>query len=103
MELTKTFLLIAALPALSVAEEVKITLPSETSTFKAGKGVELAQAHCIMCHSTEYIAIQPPMPRAFWEGVVKKMTEKFGAPTPADKMAAIADYLSATYGVAEKK
>ena len=45
--------------------------------FKKAPGVELMQANCLMCHSSEYIASQPPMPRKFWEASVKKMKEKF--------------------------
>lgn len=56
-----------------------------------------------MCHSTEYVAMQPPMPRKFWEAAVKKMKEKFGAPTPDAQVAALVDYLTVNYGVPEKK
>lgn len=83
--------------------EVTITLPPETGTYRQAPGVELAQANCLMCHSTEYVAMQPPMPRKFWEAAVKKMKEKFGAPTPDTQVAALVDYLTANYGVPEKK
>jgi len=42
--------------------------------------------------------MQPPMPCKFWEATVKKMKEKFGVPTPDAHVAALVDYLSATYG-----
>jgi mono/diheme cytochrome c family protein len=84
------------------AAPVSITLPPETGTYKAAAGAELAQANCLTCHSVEYVTSQPPMPRKFWEANVKKMKEKFGAPIPDDQIAKIADYLTATYGVAEK-
>jgi mono/diheme cytochrome c family protein len=90
-----------ALTAAAIAGEVKITLPAETGTYKAAPGVELAQAHCTMCHSTEYVATQPPMPRKYWEATVKKMREKFGAPAPEAQTAAIVDYLVAAYGAPE--
>src|SRR5687767_3071570 len=82
---------------------LEITLPAETATLKPGKGVELAQAHCMMCHSVDYISTQPPMPRKFWEASVKKMKDKFAAPIPDDANAALADYFTAAYGVPDKK
>jgi len=82
-----------------LAGDVSITLPAETAALKPGKGAELAQANCLICHSAEYISTQPPMPRKFWEASVKKMIEKYAAPTPPDVTAALADYLTATYGV----
>jgi hypothetical protein len=76
---------------------VRIELPTETATYRPGPGVEKAQALCISCHSAEYVATQPPMPRKFWEASVKKMKEKFGAPLP-DDTTALVDYLTNTYG-----
>ena len=100
----KAFLLIlAALGAAATAAEVKITLPAESGAFKPGKGADLAQAHCVICHSVEYISTQPPMARKFWEATLKKMKEKFAAPTPDDILPALAEYLTAAYGVPDRK
>ena len=88
--------------SLALAGEVAITLPPETAALKPGKGAELAQANCIVCHSVDYIATQPPMPRKFWDATVKKMIEKYAAPTPADVTGAIAEYLTVAYGVPDK-
>ncbi|WP_050030618.1 hypothetical protein [Verrucomicrobium sp. BvORR034] len=71
--------------------------PAETGTYKSGPGVELAQSLCITCHSVEYVSTQPPLPRKFWDGVVKKMKDKYGAPLP-DETTALVDYLTTTYG-----
>jgi sulfite dehydrogenase (cytochrome) subunit B len=95
-------LLLTAVSGVSSAE-LTITLPAETATLKPGKGVELAQGHCMMCHSVEYISTQPSLPRKFWEATVKKMKEKFAAPTPDDATAALVDYFTAAYGVPDKK
>lgn len=89
-------------PTFLHAGDVSITLPPETGTYKLGPGVELATANCLMCHSTEYVTSQPPMPRKFWEASVKKMKDKFGAPTPDDQVSALVNYLTTTYGVPEK-
>jgi hypothetical protein len=85
----------AAEPARTVAE---FEWPAETSTYKPGNGVELAQALCLNCHSSDYVSSQPPMPLKFWEGVIKKMKEKYAAPLP-DDVTVLADYLTREYGV----
>ncbi|MEI6712587.1 MAG: cytochrome c [Verrucomicrobiota bacterium] len=99
---TASLLLVLLVPTLLQAADVSITLPPETGTYKSGPGVELATANCLMCHSTEYVASQPPMPRKFWEASVKKMKDKFGAPTPDDQVSALINYLTSTYGLPEK-
>ena len=91
------------LNSIAVAGEVTITLPAETAAFNPGKGLELAQFNCLICHSADYIRTQPPMPRKFWEAEVKKMREKYGAPTQEATVPALVDYLAATYGTAEAK
>ena len=96
----KALVLISALGlTTAVAGEVTITLPAETVTLKPGKGIELALANCVTCHSADYISMQPPMPKKFWEANVKKMVEKYAAPTPPEATAALVEYLTATYGV----
>jgi len=89
--------------AAALAGDITITLPAETVVFNPGKGIELAQANCLICHSADYIRNQPPMPRKFWEAEVKKMREKYGAPAPEDVAPALVDYLAATYGAPEAK
>ena len=103
MRIKITLVFLLGLLANVHAGEVSITLPPETGTYKTAPGVELVQANCLTCHSTEYVATQPPMPRKFWEATVKKMKEKFGAPTPDAQLAALIEYLAANYGAPEKK
>lgn len=76
---------------------MRIELPTETLTYRPGPGAEQAQTLCMTCHSADYVATQPRMPRKFWEANVKKMKEKFGAPIPED-VTTLVDYLTATYG-----
>lgn len=102
MKPSRIALLLLSLPSLLCAGEVFITLPPETGVYKTAPGVEVVQANCLTCHSTEYVSSQPPMPRKFWEANVKKMKEKFGAPIQDAQVAAIVDYLAATYGASEK-
>jgi len=94
----KALLLFLSVVVSGGAAEVKIDLPAEAGTFKTGKGAELAQAHCLICHSVEYVSTQPPMPRKFWEATLKKMKEKFAAPTPDEALPALAEYLTMAYG-----
>jgi mono/diheme cytochrome c family protein len=101
--LIPTLALLSITATLAFADELKITLPSETATLRTGKGIELAQANCVVCHSADYIQTQPPMPRKFWEAEVKKMREKYGAPTPEDTVPTLVDYLATTYGVPDAK
>src|SRR5438128_140864 len=49
------------------AGEVTITLPPETVSLRPGPYLDVAQANCTACHSADYLSIQPPMPRKFWE------------------------------------
>jgi sulfite dehydrogenase (cytochrome) subunit B len=56
-----------------------------------------------MCHSADYISTQPPMGRKFWEATLKKMKEKFAAPTPDDALPVLAEYLTKSYGVPDAK
>lgn len=87
----------------SRATEVSIELPPETGTYKKAAGVEQATAFCLQCHSVEYVAIQPPMPRKFWEAEVTKMRDKYFAPVPKEMDAKLVDYLMAAYGKKEAK
>ena len=76
-------------------------LPPETAKLERGPGVEIAAAQCLLCHSADYIAIQPPMNRATWAATVTKMKDKYGAPILPDSTNALVNYLVKTYG-AEK-
>jgi hypothetical protein len=77
-------------------------LPPETAKFERGPGVETAMGQCLICHSADYISIQPPMNRATWAATVTKMKERYGAPIPAEATNALVNYLVKTYG-AEKE
>jgi mono/diheme cytochrome c family protein len=95
------FFLVATACWVALSAPVKITLPVETAVLKPGPGAELAAAHCLTCHSAEYISTQPVMPRAFWKASVDKMRAKFGAPITDDQMEKLTDYLVTAYGKAD--
>lgn len=83
--------------------ESKWELPPDDTRFKPGPGVELAMANCVICHSSDYIATQPPLDRAAWGAIVQKMREKYGAPVLTNNVEAIVQYLSSTYGKSDKR
>ena len=91
--------LLVALPGMPVAAGVlKIDLPPETASFKPGAGAEIANAQCLICHSVDYVVMQPPLGRPLWVATVKKMREKYGAEVPDELVDRIVNYLSTYYG-----
>ena len=91
---------IVAATAVPAAMGLKIELPKETATLKAGSGVDAANAQCLTCHSADYIITQPrDKPFAFWKAEVEKMKKVYGAPIPDDQIDPVADYLTRSYGV----
>lgn len=73
-------------------------LPPETVRLKPGPGVEVAAGNCLLCHSCDYIATQPPMDRVAWTASVQKMREKYGAPVATNQVETLVNYLVKTYG-----
>jgi hypothetical protein len=92
-----TGLLVAASAGAAV---MKIDLPKESaSTYKPGPNLELVNARCLICHSADYAATQPPnLPRKTWEAEVTKMKKTYGAPIADDEIATLTDYFAKTYG-----
>lgn len=90
-------LTLLALPA--GAEPVSYDMPFDDSvTFRPGDGAEVAEANCKACHSTDYIAYQPPGKGAdFWKAEVHKMIVVYGAPVTEKDGATIAAYLAEHY------
>jgi len=84
---------------LVAAAPVEIQLPPEVNVFKQDVGAELANAQCLICHSVEYISLQPPMTRAFWKSSVQKMQQKYGAPISDAQVEPLVDYLVKNYGI----
>jgi cytochrome c5 len=76
----------------------KITLPPERMFLAPGPGMEKTQQKCSICHSTDYINMQPKKSKADWTAEVNKMIKVMGAPVNAKDAKAISDYLAAHYG-----
>lgn len=94
----RIFILGSFIAMSTVAGDKGWKLPPETARFERGPGDLLATAQCVLCHSADYIATQPPMNRAAWTATVQKMKDKFGAPIPPENIERLAEYLVKTYG-----
>ncbi len=75
-----------------------IELPDIKTTLKPGPGVEKTSGLCAICHSLDYITMQPLFPRAQWTATVNKMIKVMGAPINEEDSKTIIDYLSTEYG-----
>ena len=68
-------------------------LPSDPMSFQAAPGSQLANSYCLICHSAEYIYMQPPHHREQWTEIVQKMKKSFGCPIPDDQISSLVEYL----------
>ena len=83
-----------------------IQLPPDAVQLKpsALPGFAKAQANCTMCHSAEYMRMQPPTAaRPYWNAMVHRMKDVFKAPVADEDMLEIVDYLAKTYGNEQPK
>ena len=89
----------AALAGTALAAPVDYKIPDEVAAFKPGPNLEVVQGNCAACHSSDYIATQPPMKdkKAFWQAEVTKMIKVYGAPIDDADVGKIVDYLATTY------
>ena len=71
--------------------------PSVAPKLAEGEGLAETESFCVMCHSTRYITMQPPLPAATWEAEVNKMIKTFGAPIPDASAKKITSYLQTHY------
>jgi sulfite dehydrogenase (cytochrome) subunit B len=78
-----------------------ITLPAIEVKLKPGPGQEKASTLCNICHSLEYITMQPALPKATWAAEVNKMIKVMGAPINEEDAKIITEYLSNSYGNAK--
>jgi hypothetical protein len=75
-----------------------IELPQIRVELKHGVGMETTERYCRICHSLDYITMQPQFPREKWYAIVNKMIKVMGAPIPAEDAKVITDYLTHQYG-----
>ena len=77
---------------------LNVELPVSSAVFPAGKGSEIANAYCLICHSAGMVLRQPALTVDEWQAEIRKMQSAFGAPIPADQVDALARYLGAING-----
>jgi hypothetical protein len=85
----------------AAAAPKSITLPPDSAVLRPSPlpGYAKAQVDCVVCHSAEYMIMQPPNAgRPYWDAMTKRMKVVFKAPFDEADIPAIVDYLSATYG-----
>ncbi len=78
-----------------------IRLPQDTAVLKASAapGYDIARTKCGICHSADYINLQPPgMSLAQWSAEMVKMQRAYGAPIDDDDIKLLAVYLTTEYG-----
>jgi hypothetical protein len=84
---------------LAVAEEIKSSaFPDIKTELKNGEGIEKVKTLCNICHSLDYITMQPPFSKEQWASIVNKMRRVFGAPIMDSDAEIIIRYLSTNYG-----
>jgi sulfite dehydrogenase (cytochrome) subunit B len=91
-------ILIVAAIGYAYAQEKKISVPVVKFELAAGEGRDKAETLCNICHSADYITMQPRASKAAWAGAVTKMIKVFGAPISDADAAIITKYLAANYG-----
>ena len=70
-----------------------IKLPSPLFNFQSAPGSDVATSYCLICHSAEYVYMQPPHSRQQWGEIVKKMKHVFGCPIPDEQIPSLVNYL----------
>ena len=94
--------MIAATPMMAQVKE-KVEVPYMAFPIKMGKGFDVVQANCLMCHSFGYIINQGRQSRAFWKGKIDKMIVHFKAPISDADAKTIEEYLFEHYGNGKEK
>lgn len=75
-----------------------IVLPEIDVALADGSGRDKVASYCSICHSTDYITMQPRLTVDKWSAIVHKMIVVFGAPVNEDDSKTIINYLAEHYG-----
>jgi cytochrome c551/c552 len=78
-----------------------ISLPPDTAVLSASAlpGYKIAVEKCGICHSADYINLQPPqMSLTQWTAEMVKMQHAYGAPIDDAEIKLLGIYLASTYG-----
>lgn len=74
-------------------KSVTVELP-DGREFPPGKGVEVVNTNCRVCHSVSMVTDQPPLSKTVWTAEVTKMIKVYKARVPAQDVETIVDYLT---------
>ena len=89
-------------PAVAAADRVHaITLPAETAALRPSElpGYTIALQKCGICHSADYINLQPPsMSLSQWTAEMTKMQHAYGAPIDETEIKLLGVYFATIYG-----
>jgi cytochrome c5 len=85
-------------PAMQRGTVRAIKLPEVKAELPPGPGRETVAAQCVVCHTLNYIMIQPRFSKETWTAEVTKMQKTYSAPIPDDKIPEIVSYLVAVRG-----
>jgi cytochrome c5 len=89
---------IASKPSSSEGTIQSITLPYIRIELKEGEGRVKTETYCNICHSVDYIIMQPKANRAQWTASVNKMIKTFGAPVLPEDAEIVITYITQNYG-----
>src|ERR1700680_3387978 len=95
------FMAFIANVCLSADATNNIALPPETARLKPSPlpGYGIAIQKCGICHSADYINLQPPgLSLTQWTAEMSKMQHVYGAPIDEAEINLLAIYLTSTYG-----
>jgi mono/diheme cytochrome c family protein len=88
-----------SMPAAPSADPVHtIVMPHYEPEFPPGPGRAEFVTACVVCHSPQYITMQPKFPRSTWLSEVKKMKDIYGAHISDAEALKITDYLVSING-----
>ena len=73
--------------------KVNVDLPASDAVFPSGPDADLANAHCLICHSAGMVLRQPALTKDQWRAEVVKMRSAFGALIPVEQVDALTEYL----------
>jgi mono/diheme cytochrome c family protein len=71
--------------------------PTYRPALAQGDGSREVNVYCNVCHSPNYISMQPPLPADTWAAEVTKMRKTYGADIPDEAAKKIVSYLQANF------
>lgn len=75
-----------------------IRLPKPDIHLPDGPNKQLVMVQCGMCHTPQYITLQPPFSKETWTAEITKMRTTYGGPIPEEQVPQILEYLVAVNG-----